>query len=747
MQLLEDRELDVLEPQPGRAVGGAGLLLVAWQRRALVLLGLVIGLVLGALYYLERPAVFQSSAQVLVARNQPNIMQVPGADGSRVTMIEDYLTTHSNLFKSEVIQKRAAELLRSDPPPGVPEGTDFVPLIAAGLNIVREKDQTTGAASNILALSFRCPYQQACPHILEAIIAGYRNFVDDTQGRVTSKTVKILKDYLKVVETDLAGKEKLYWSKKRTPRAREDLANLQANITAYEAKRTALRMRLKEIQVRLQGADALLKQQGISRKSVAAMLEGNQPNATTRRETFEGKNLEETIQMMELQEMEMADRLGKDHPERVALRRRLKVARDLLAKQNGTTGGRELDALDLVLGTLKQEAIEAEQQLTELDKWIADEKHKAEPLEFEVRQDEAERMELDRLKKTAEDLGAKLKPLDLTELSTVYNIDEVTKPKPAVKVAPNLPQSLLLAGVIGIAFGVCLAYLAELTDKSFRSPEDIRKRLGLPVIGHIPPIVAPPAVPGPDLDPMLAAFHKPRGIEAEAYRGVRTSLYFSAQSQGHKIIQVTSPNAADGKSTLAANLAVSVARSGKRVALVDADFRKPRVHRLFHMEDVETGLAQVIAGESDLDTALMPCAAVPGLWLLPCGPRPANPAELLTSPQFQDVLEQMRDRFDLVLVDTPPLLAVSDPSVVAPRVDGVILTIRVTKNGRPAAERAKEVLTSLGARILGVVVNGFAGASTAYGYYAYYQSPYHYEDAHNYIKDDDEPPQLPAKSR
>jgi succinoglycan biosynthesis transport protein ExoP len=318
-----------------------------------------------------------------------------------------------------------------------------------------------------------------------------------------------------------------------------------------------------------------------------------------------------------------------------------------------------------------------------------------------------------------------------------------------VKVAPSLPQSLLLAGVIGLVFGLSLAYLAELTDKSFRSPEDIRKRLGLPVIGHIPPITAlPAAAPDSGLDPMIAAYHKPRALEAEAYRGVRTSLYFTTQNQGYKVIQVTSPNAADGKSTLAANLAVSMARSGKRVLLLDADMRKPRVHQMFKVGTVEVGLAQVVAGEADADAALVPCPEVPGLWLMPCGPRPANPAELLTSPRFPELLEQLRERFDLVLIDTPPILAVSDPAVVAPRVDGVILTIRVTKNGRPSAERAKEVLTSLGAKVLGVVVNGFAGGSTPYGYYSYYQSPYHYEESHGYVDNGDgAPAPLPSKPR
>src|SRR5262249_3549316 len=143
------------------------------------------------------------------------------------------------------------------------------------------------------------------------------------------------------------------------------------------------------------------------------------------------------------------------------------------------------------------------------------------------------------------------------------------------------------------------------------------------------------------------------------------------QGEGHKVIQVTSPNKGDGKSLLIANLAVSIAQSGKRVLLIDADCRRPRQHKVFNVR-AESGLASVIGGMDDLPAAVV-ATAVPGLWLLPCGPVPPNPAELLTSPRFKHLLDEMREQYDFVLVDTPPLLAVTDPCVVAPRVDGLFL--------------------------------------------------------------------------
>jgi capsular exopolysaccharide synthesis family protein len=267
-----------------------------------------------------------------------------------------------------------------------------------------------------------------------------------------------------------------------------------------------------------------------------------------------------------------------------------------------------------------------------------------------------------------------------------------------------------------------------MTDKTFRSAEEISRRLALAVIGHIPrirPKREAPASGGPALDPILCTHHQPRSREAESYRGIRTSLYFSARGGRYKVLQVTSPGVGDGKTTLAANLAISVAQSGRRALLVDAELRQPRLHELFGLPN-RRGLSSLIAGEHTLAEAVQE-SGVPGLSVLTAGPVPANPAELLTSPRFQDVVASLREQYDFVLIDTPPLLAVTDPAVVAPRVDAVLLALRIVKNGRPQAERAKEILASLETPVLGVVVNGVALKGPGYGGYGHdgYYHGYH----------------------
>lgn len=216
------------------------------------------------------------------------------------------------------------------------------------------------------------------------------------------------------------------------------------------------------------------------------------------------------------------------------------------------------------------------------------------------------------------------------------------------------------------------------------------------------------------LDPVLCVHHRPRSVEAESFRGVRTALYFSTRGARPKVIQITSPNAQDGKTTLAANLAITLAYAGKRVLLVDADLRKPRIHTLFGVSG-DTGLTSLLAEDVEPGDVIQE-SGIPRLSLLPSGPIPPNPAELLTDRRFKEMLDLLREQYDFVIVDSCPLLAVTDPSVVAPQVDGVLLAVRMDRNSRPAAERAREILKTVGGKVIGVVVNGVSRQADADGY-------------------------------
>jgi capsular exopolysaccharide synthesis family protein len=305
----------------------------------------------------------------------------------------------------------------------------------------------------------------------------------------------------------------------------------------------------------------------------------------------------------------------------------------------------------------------------------------------------------------------------------------VIKPaQPGEVVSPVLILSLALGGVLGMIGGAGLAFVVDLADRSFRDADDIRTTLGEKVLGNIPCLtVGGEAAHADDydtsVDPSVVAHHHPLCPESECFRSLRSEIYFALPSNRSNVLQVTSPASGDGKTTISANLATVLAQAGRRVALVDCDLRRPRVHELFDV-DQTVGMAQVLAGEMDLDEALQTCA-VHNLQILPAGDTSHDPADMIISRRFDEFLKDARARFDFVILDSPPLLAVADPREIAPRVDGVVLGIRICRNARPEALRAKQLLDMPGANLLGVVANNLDSnvlydvPDYAYGRYGY----------------------------
>ena len=470
--------------------------------------------------------------------------------------------------------------------------------------------------------------------------------------------------------------------------------------------------------------------------------------------------LKEQLLPLLLEEQKLLERYGNGHPEVQTVRRRIEAAQALYAnaaaawshaggepgpgptlesktdgaghQENRSAG----DAVETHVRYLRQELRLLEGEENSLTESFKNKQQPARDAEVYAYRTEEPRKDIARIEQSIDTKDKQIRDMGTVKAVGGYDARLIASPALGKRVAPLAVLVFPAFALVGLLFGLGLVYLAEVSDKSFRTPEEVRRRLGLPVVGYIPLVKPDPAAVqkaaagGTVLDPILCVHHHPKSMGSEAYRGVRTALYFSSQGAGHRIIQVTSPNKSDGKSSLVANLAVSIAQSGKKVLVLDADLRKPRIHKIFGLSG-QVGLASVIVKDAEPNDAVQE-TCIPGLSILPCGPLPPNPSELLTSPRFDELLNLLREQYDFVIVDTPPLLAVTDPSVVASRVDGVLLTIRLTKHDRPAAERAREILNTLGASVVGVVINGMdenaRGTSYGYGRYGYEYRGYDHED-------------------
>jgi capsular exopolysaccharide synthesis family protein len=221
----------------------------------------------------------------------------------------------------------------------------------------------------------------------------------------------------------------------------------------------------------------------------------------------------------------------------------------------------------------------------------------------------------------------------------------------------------------------------------------------------------------------LVTTARPQSQMAESYRALRTSLLLSSLGAPPKVILITSALPEEGKTTTSLNTAAVLAQKGVRVLLIDADLRRPSIHKTLGMGP-HSGLSNVLTGSADLQQTIVRSPVLPNLFILPAGSPPPNPAELLASVQMKDVLTQLREQYDHVVIDTPPTLSVTDAVVLATRVDSVILVIRSGRTTKTALRRARDVLAQVNARVTGVVLNAVDLSSPDYYYYYEYQRKY-----------------------
>ena len=308
---------------------------------------------------------------------------------------------------------------------------------------------------------------------------------------------------------------------------------------------------------------------------------------------------------------------------------------------------------------------------------------------------------------------------------------------PRAPVGPARLKTILIALILSLVAGIGLAFLLDFLDDTIKSVDDVDRYINLPALALIPAVRndrsrlrgGEAALAGPNDTTALAMVKDIRSPIAESYRHLRTSLLLSSAGTAPRTILVTSSQPSEGKTTTAINTAFILAQTGAEVLIIDCDLRRPRLHAHFNISNAR-GLTNCLSGEaSEIESVIQSYAALPNLKLLPSGPMPPNPAELLGSEEMRNLLLSLREKFTHVIVDSPPAISFTDASILSTFVDGVILVVHGGRSSRAVVRRAKQQLLDIGANIFGVVLNNVKIEKTQDyyygGYYGHYKSSYY----------------------
>ena len=413
---------------------------------------------------------------------------------------------------------------------------------------------------------------------------------------------------------------------------------------------------------------------------------------------------------------------GVQHPDVLAIQARVDAARSAL--MNEITNVR--NGLDHDLGALSTE-LNSLRGLFETAKGRA----------FDLNLLEIEYNRMKRSKDNNEKLYGvvteRSKENDLTRMLRINNIRVADRPQtPRKPVTPNVPVGVATGLAAGLLLGLGAAIGREQMDRSIRVPGDIEQGLGISVLGLLPIVDGPsPALYGgrrqkhrPREEPQgggtpeLVVHEHPSSGIAEATRAIRTNIMFMSPDRPYRTLLVTSAAPAEGKTTVACCIAVVMAQAGKRVLLLDCDMRRPRVHRIFRTTN-DIGATTALLDMDRVDEIVRP-TEVPNLSIITTGPLPPNPSEILHSEAFARLLLALRDRFDSVVIDSPPVAPVTDAAVLSTKVDGTVLVVRALQTRKDLARRATRSLRDVGGHIVGAVLNAVDFERREYGYYQYY---------------------------
>ena len=565
--------------------------------------------------------------------------------------------------------------------------------------------------SRLAEVKYRDASPERAARILSAVLETFSRRNAITQKSSTNEASEWLHSQMGALKDSLEESELELHQYKLKNRILSVSLDAQSNILSEEMKQlsaelTRLRSRREHVASRV-AAIAKVDADSIREFSVSELLDSP---------VIQALRAEKVRLEMEVEGLQKAGR-GEQHPSVSAVTAQLQVTNRSLSDEIANVRvslTKDLGALSSEIGGIEAHLNAARDRALELNK-----------LEIDFRRIERTR---DTNVRLFDIVTERAKESDLARMLHHNDVQIISRPAiPRNPVLPNIPLNLSLAGGFGLLLGMALAVGRERIDRTIKSPTDLEENLQIPFLGSLPLGTEKPGRVknlgrrerrSVSKGFELAVHENPKSPFAESVRTLRTNLVFSSPDKPYRSILVTSAGPSEGKTTMASSVAIAMAQSGHSVLLVDCDMRRPRVHSVFSAKN-EVGVTSALIDRSVLDGAIQ-STPVERLSLLSTGPLPPNPAELLHSKSFAQLVETLTERFDHVIFDSPPLGPVTDGAVLSRQVDGTILVFRSHQTTREQAKLAFRALRDVGANVIGTVLNGAQVDDKGYAYYRYY---------------------------
>jgi capsular exopolysaccharide synthesis family protein len=720
------------------------------RNKILLAAGLMVGVVLGYLAYKKLGPVYNSSAQILVSRKVSIPIQEANRNGTGDR------SAHVAIIMSPLIVTKAIEKYELQKLPTLAKAKDPVEGVLENLKVTRSAGDDHDE-DNVFSLTYRSSNEKDANTIVDAVISSYEEFLKSTRQESSRQMLTLIKTANEDLGKELDKKRTEYLTFRQTAPLvwksspgvagtvqsvtnvhQDQLDNLAVERRKISLKQLEIQTKMQALQHAQDSGESPEALQMLMRQFMQSDQQGNSQTVIAGPTGREG--MESQLVQLLLDEQNLLKNFGPRHPDvqnkqqQIAMLteyyRRQGISLPDLAKTLTATAEKratqkETNVIGVYIEAMRQQAYELTLRDQQLELAYNASSKKAQEYGHYHIQDKVLSDEIARLESLYSVVEKQLREIDLVKESNGYRMQTIAPARSEV----DFKRILKFIGGGGFAgFGLvfAVAYLLALQDTTVKSMNEVRDMFPEGILGTIPtfqePSVNLASARATGLDPMLYYFHQPGSAEAESIRSARTTIYVRALQDDARVLQMSSCEPHDGKSTTISNLAISIAQSGKRVLLIDADLRRPTIHKLFGLDQTR-GLSTVLSGQATMNDVAQ-STVVQGLTVVTAGALPDKPAELLASTMMRKILEEGRNTYDVVLVDTPPVLSVSDPCIVAPYVDGLLLVVRMQKNRHASLVRVRETLRAHGVRLLGVITNGSTYEMGTYEYKGEYAGNY-----------------------